>query len=517
MGKGSVTGPAFGQRQSWKLKPPHDRLTQGLVVSGFAHLPWAEALFLNFGWSQNGLSKGAWLRALNAVACVTDADGRESQAAAVAFTWTGLKKLGLEEEALGTFSRPFREGMYQEDRLRRLRDRVDGQWQPTVIDGGPLWSGNTPNVGGRQTTTPKTVHAILLLYGRDDTELRSWAKEIAQAVAPYSVRVNHGLSLWFEHLAQKTGHEHFGFADGISQPIPYGDSVVLSDGQSSAQDPWHGVPLGEILMGHPNVHDETAPGPFVPDDPAGKGRESRLRSESAPNGFLDLGLDGSYLVVRELRQDVAAFWNSMCEGAESIRAQHRDPGQVTAQWLAERVVGRTAEGHLLCPGGSLAADKAGQPQNAVGFLEADPFGYGCPVGSHVRRANPRDSLAKDTASGQTSLRAANNHRILRRCRNYGRPIADRRRHDGEERGLLFMCLNTDLARQFEFVQQTWVLNPNFATLFDQTDPLIGPQGPFTIQERPLRRLVEVETFVKLAGGEYFFLPSIAALDYLSRL
>jgi len=58
---------------------------------------------------------------------------------------------------------------------------------------------------------------------------------------------------------------------------------------------------------------------------------------------------------------------------------------------------------------------------------------------------------------------------------------------------------------------------NFATLFDETDPLVGPKGNFTIREQPLRRIVEVDTFIKSAGGEYFFLPSIPALNYLADL
>jgi hypothetical protein len=79
-----------------------------------------------------------------------------------------------------------------------------------------------------------------------------------------------------------------------------------------------------------------------------------------------------------------------------------------------------------------------------------------------------------------------------------------------------MCLNTDIARQFEFVQQTWLLSTNFATLLDETDPLVGPKGHFTVREKPLRRIVEVETFIRMAGGEYFFLPSLPALRYLAN-
>jgi deferrochelatase/peroxidase EfeB len=178
-------------------------------------------------------------------------------------------------------------------------------------------------------------------------------------------------------------------------------------------------------------------------------------------------------------------------------------------------VGRNINGHLLCPGGLLPADEDKRPQNDFGFFRDDPRGRGCPLRSHVRRGNPRDGLAKDEAAAQTLLDAANNHRILRRGRKYGTTIKDPRQDDNQERGLLFICLNTDIARQFEFVQQTWILNSNFATLFDETDPLVGPKGHFTIPEQPLRRIVEVATFIRMAGGEYFFLPSIPALNYLA--
>ena len=148
MGAGPVTSPK--KKPTWKLKPPHDTFTQGIVVSGFSDLPSAEALFLWCDWPENGpdspasAGKGAWLKALADVAPITDADGKDQRAAAIAFTWTGLQKLGLSADALATFSAPFREGMYQEDRLRRLGDKIRDEWQGTVIPGGPRWSANIP-------------------------------------------------------------------------------------------------------------------------------------------------------------------------------------------------------------------------------------------------------------------------------------------------------------------------------------------------------------------------------------
>ena len=256
-------------------------------------------------WPENGpdspasAGKGAWLKTLNTVAPITDADGRDQRAASIAFTWTGLQKLGLSADALATFSAPFREGMYQEDRLRRLGDKIDGVWQGTVIRGGPRWSANIPTpkekgteagerviadvaspveVDEREVITPKTVHALLLLYydGEKDAAAKAWVETVEHALAPHGVQVVHRLPLDLLPDKNGIGREHFGFADGLSQPIPYDEksgqetasnSLILSDGKPVTRDAWHGVPLGEILLGHTNAHHEKAPGPMLLDDP----------------------------------------------------------------------------------------------------------------------------------------------------------------------------------------------------------------------------------------------------------
>lgn len=562
MGEGPVTlpvratGTPVEKPSSWKLKSPHDERTQGIVVSAFKDLPAAQALFLCFDWPENEsgsrpVGNGQWLQVLNDVAPISDADGKDERAATLAFTFTGLQKVGLPADVLATFSQPFREGMYQEDRLRRLGDRIDEAWQPTVIKGGPRWSGNTPTRSGiefvkqpwertvvdvgspteteeKSVPSPITVHALLVLYEKTTKAAEEWAERVKTRLSGQDVRCVHQLSLDLQQDERGIGREHFGFADGLSQPIPFQEKenpneedVVLTDDSPAKRDDWHGVPLGEILIGHINAHHEKAPGPFVTDDKSARGFD--LKPDGAPDGLLNFGLNGSYLVVRELRQYVGEFRKSLEENAQRIRAHDPTATHVTAQWLAERVIGRNADGHLLCPvtdsgqPGYLEPDKAGLPDNNFLFRETDPDGYGCPAGSHVRRANPRDGLAKNMASAKTLLNAANNHRILRRGRKYGKPIASHEPDDGSERGLLFMCLNTDIARQFEFVQQTWLLNRNFATSFDETDPLMGPEGGFTIREKPLRRIVAVKTFIQMAGGEYFFLPSMPAIKYLAAL
>ncbi|HVF83317.1 MAG TPA: hypothetical protein VM913_03990 [Sphingomicrobium sp.] len=529
---------------NWKLADPIDAQTQAIVISGFGGLGTGRALFL-----QVSNSGGDWLTALRKVAPISTAEppteAEAKRSAAIAFTWSGLQAMGLDARALASFSDPFREGMLQEDRLRRLGDRRKDEWQKTVVDGGPKWSGNCmagrpveraegtafavrdPDKHEETLRTELTVHVLLLLYAIDDAEADAWRKDVEQVLAKFGVRTAHHLPLMVDPNGIGISSEHFGFADGLSQPVPFDADpkakrkMVTANGSPVPADPIHGVPLGEILFGYTNGHNEPAPGPVVPADDRGRPQAAKLEPHPEGEGFFDFGRNGSYLVARELLQDVAAFWCSMDANAKHIREQDPSATQVTSYWLAERVVGRNRDGHLLCPKpmNLLNPLAGGGPDSNYRFYKSDRHGTGCPPGSHVRRANPRDALSPfpDEGALKAAMKSANNHRILRRGRKFGPKIEDERKDDNVPRGLLFMCLNTDIARQFEFVQQTWLMNSNFATLLDETDPLIGPPGRMTIREEPLRRTIEVDTFVKFAGGEYFFLPSLPALAYLEAL
>ena len=109
----------------------------------------------------------------------------------------------------------------------------------------------------------------------------------------------------------------------------------------------------------------------------------------------------------------------------------------------------------------------------------DSEGLACPVGAHIRRTNPRDSLGPEPGSDK-SLAVNRLHRLLRRGRTYGPPLSPS--FDPAEvlasearatAGCFFICLNANIARQFEFVQHTWVNNPKFGGLYEETDPIIG--------------------------------------------
>jgi deferrochelatase/peroxidase EfeB len=162
----------------------------------------------------------------------------------------------------------------------------------------------------------------------------------------------------------------------------------------------------------------------------------------------------------------------------------------------------------------------GHPEDNEFDFADDPHGYGCPVGAHIRRANPRGSFSL----APVSLQRANRHRLLRRSRLYGTRVErnDRRSAgpDGSDRGLLFVALNSDFERQFEFINQNWINNSGFSGLQSERDPLVGrdPTRRFTIPGLPARTRVEgLPPFVTVKGGEYFFLPGIDALRYLGHL
>ena len=148
----------------------------------------------------------------------------------------------------------------------------------------------------------------------------------------------------------------------------------------------------------------------------------------------------------------------------------------------------------------------------------------CPVGSHIRRSHPRDSLDPRPGSSD-SWEINRRHRILRRGREYGTSLTiDQALAGGDstERGLNFICLNANIQRQFEFINHTWLNNPKFDGLYDDADPVTAPSAPyggtFTIPTEGVReRVTNVPRFVSVRGGAYFFLPGLAAVRYLAGI
>ena len=341
-------------------------------------------------------------------------------AAAIAFTWTGLQKR-LSADALGHSRAVFGRACTRS----RLRDwRQDqGPVAGTVIEGGPRWSANiparkeAPNRVSAHSATPTRRRArnaksslrrrctAVAPLRRGRSQVGAWPKGRGRRSRRPNVKIVHRLPLDLQLDANDIGANISAFADGMSQPIPFDERAATRARPTVSFLAMASMSRATSIMGcrsgnSVGAHTRIMKGARFQWCSTARRRANRLTTEGAPEGFRNFGLDGSYMVVRELKQRVAAFWHSLETGAARIRAHDPSATHITADWLAERLVGRNLDGHLLCPGGVLPPASSKQPDNAFRFWETDPDGYGCPLGSHVRRANPRDGLANELASTQ---------------------------------------------------------------------------------------------------------------------
>lgn len=448
---------------------------QGFLLSSYAkHLPCANYLLLEVTDAAAGRK---WLGGI--VDKITTAEHKQEGASLnIAFTATGLSKLGLTADELLTFSRAFQEGMTAGHRSHILGDR--GASDPSLWEWG--------NSG-------KPVDILLLVFAFDEDTLAAQLKlredEIAEAGG---IRKIAALSAG----RQPDSREHFGFLDGVGQPSLEGT------GQETKQLRRTGhatvIRAGEFVLGYENEMDVFDPVPAADRMPA-------------------FGANGTYLVFRQIEQDVFAFWDFLDKATRRPDGT-RNPD--ASEELGAKMVGRWRSGAPITKyrdGDPQRGDpEAFNRENDFEYAADDKQGFGCPFGAHIRRANPRDSLPPDPL---TAKQSANRHRIMRRGRSYGDRADDFFVKDDKERGLHFICLNSDIERQFEFVQQNWINNQTFAGLFDEVDPLVGrtrPENLFTIQGEPVRKRVpNIPEFVKVKGGSYFFIPGIQAIRYLASL
>ena len=432
---------------------------QRLVVSAFAHLPWARYLLLRFDTATDPRDARAWLASL-AGNIPTAAVRDEERGVVVAFTAQGLAALGTPPGVLATFPRAFRQGMASEYRTRLLGDTGDS------APDGWAWGG------------PDQVPHVLIAHFEQTAELLVASCDATETAAN---EVGLVLDRAIDTMLLPDGVEHFGFADGVSQPVLAGTEWAARSKASR----W----------------EEIAPGEFVLGLIDGLGLEAAFPTA----GGIDFGRHGSYLVVRQIEQHVDLFHAHMAEAAAARG--------VDADDLAAEMVGRRRDGMSLATG---APTGQGQ-RNDFGY-DQDPVGLGCPLGAHVRRANPRDGTRETSAAAREIARnSANRHRILRRGRPYG--PTDKSRTGNEPRGLLFLAFQADIERQFEFVQHTWLGNPAFAGLGGELDPITVEQpaggGTFSIPQRPVRDcLAGLPSFTTTRGGGYFFLPGIEGLRLL---
>ena len=434
---------------------------QGNVLRGYTY-PCAAYLFLRI--DDNMLARALMRRMLPLVASAEPwPDGAPPPTALhVAFTYAGLAQLDLAPEILASFPEAFRDGMAA--RAQRLGDR--GPSAPEHWEDG-LGTGE--------------AHVLVTVDAVDEQQLDAARLALKGVGAEGAVTVVH------EQRASLLdgGRDHFGFVDGIAQPAVHAAGVAPrpGDGQPDGAGGWRPLATGEVLLGHVDEDGTLPAAPLAPFD-----------------------RNGTYVVYRKLAMDTAAFRRYLAGAGY--------PGGPEA--LAAKIVGRWPDGTPLsvAPDGPDSA-VSGDPAriNDFGFAD-DPQGLRCPVGAHIRRSNPRD------AEGFFGGRLSNRHRIVRRGRPYGPPLPEGvMEDDGVDRGLVFVCYQADIWRQFETIQALWIDDGDPFGLGADKDFLIGEPhgtaGKMTIPGRPPFFLKPQPRFVTLRGGEYLFRPSLSGLRALA--
>ena len=375
----------------------------------------------------------------------------------LAFTWQGLKALGVEQDLLDTFPDAFREGM-------AARASILGD---TGANHPEQW------VGG---LAGDDLHAIAILFARDDAEYRRCVGVHDELLARTAgVRSLSHLDLNanppFDHA-----HDHFGFRDRLSQPVMKYSGEDPTPGSGDALEP------GEFILGYP---DEEGPPRDLPQPEV-------------------LSRNGSFMAYRRLQEHVGLFRSYLSDHADTPERQ---------ELLAAKFMGRWRSGAPL-----VLAPKEDDPElgadpmrnNDFDYGTMDPHGYACPLGSHARRLNPRDTA-----------HYMNRRRMIRRGATYGPALPDGAPEDGVDRGIAAFIICASLVRQFEFAQNVWINDRTFHELGNEHDPICGTQDgtlDFTVPSRPIRKVHEgIPAFTTLRGGAYFFLPGIRALHYLAEL
>ena len=373
----------------------------------------------------------------------------------------------------------------------------------------------------------EAIHGVMMFTGPQSapvlahvhnalTELGSSISEVRREVG----QVRPGL---------ESGHEHFGYLDGVSQPGVRG----LTKRTDPFTRPNEGLPGQELLwpgmfvFGYETqilpttpptapIVDEFAPAPPVPLPPS-----------------LDWMRNGSLMVFRRLNQKVPEF--------RAFSAQQGAALGVDPVLLEARMVGRWKSGAPLSitplqDEPQLAAKPA---ENNDFVFSSDQFQRACPYAAHIRKVNPRDDFAvpASSATDANAHAAVLVRRIMRAGIAFGPEVTREEtisRTTSEERGLLFVCYQTSINNQFEFVQTAWANNPGFifnkvrpgtgTSLTVGFDPLIGQNvpadGPARSSDEPVpnyptgsvRTTLQMpEPFVVPTGGSYAFVPSITAL------
>jgi Dyp-type peroxidase family len=442
----------------------------------------------------------------------------------LAFTYDGLKKLTPEADQFTDAS--FKAGLH--NRSAYLGD-------PTAPGHPNQW------VIGAAHNVPD----LLVIVGSDDQP------RLMETVQWLEASFCLGLEVMYKQAgeglpAELAGHEHFGFKDGISQPgirgrLPEAPHAFLTPREAKDEttgeiDPNKGKPgqdvlhAGEFVFGYPTQ--------IAKPDPKREGLNI------TPGDIATAGpawaTNGSYLVFRRLRQDVKGFQSFIKATATTLSVTNPAFAGMTFEKLGAKFVGRWSSGAPI-----LNAPDRDNPLLAndlnFEFQANDPVGLRCPFAGHIRKTYPRD-MERDSGLNESDTQT---HRLLRRGIPFGKPYMggcpvhpDRLmdtittwwenivNNAPTDRGLLFLAYQTSIERQFEFVTNAWVNDPDFPDPGSGHDPILGQSPDPSTRERTMVLQAEKpanNATIKLptdwvipTGGGYFFSPSISGIKYLAE-
>src|SRR5262249_50451733 len=325
---------------------------QGLVRFGYGRMTSASYALVRV---KNVAAAKAWLRAVPVTNAVEQRPP-PTTALQIAFTAPGLARLGLSPSVMEGFSREFRGGMAQERRARQLGDvgnNAPSKW---------LWGndGQEPHVLVMFFAEPEQFDLFV-----QTAKGNTWSDAFEEVT-------------WLG-TSNLEEHEPFGFKDGISQPeIDWDEQRQTPCKQLEYTNI---VALGEFLLGYRNEYGKITDRPLLDPDAA----NAELLSAVDMPEKKDVGRNGTYLVMRQLEQDVRGFWRFLYEQNGGSLAE-------VAQ-LGAKIVGRTRAGDPLVPIQTepiAGTDPRTVKQNQFTY-QADPVGTRCPFGAHIRRTNPRNS------------------------------------------------------------------------------------------------------------------------------
>lgn len=498
----------FGSRQRAAGSLEVDEI-QKIVFGGMKSL--RDGVLLAIELPSDREAAQSWLRTVEPFISFGD-ESPQDVARMIALAASGLEKLSLTGEEISRFPIAFQQGM---DAPKRA-DRV---LMDTGEDAPEHWEwGNS----GKKTDL------VLSIVARAGSSTNEAAKDAANFVEELKRLGGRIVAKIETTQLPESGpvREHFGFVDGVSQPILRGSRRWARD--KSSLDI---VAPGEFVLGYPDNRDylPTAISVAASRDPQNiLPAETHMRSGHAWPDFnsnhaglpRDFSRNGSFLVVRQLEQHVSRFRDQSLKQAKRIADHPSMPADLSleqrAVWIQAKAVGRWPDGssltrHPHAPASGWSVDSVAVADNDFLHGQEDPEGRRCPFSAHIRRTNPRDSF--DPGS-MKQLDIVNRHRILR----IGRPYGPSQPTKGKPQGLMFMCLNGDLERQFEFVQQTWAMSRHFHGLTDEVDAIIGRGGKggrLTVptEDGPIN-IDGFQDVVSTRGGGYFFMPSRSALRFL---